>query len=760
MNILWISPTPSHPQDAGNRAHIYAMGKKMLAHGHKITFLLYGQESVSAPARAEMQEFWTDFVFVPKTVTERRKTCGNHWGIDDWFKRDIEIAVEFVRSQKVFDIVYCEYVFFSKALTYFPKNSLKVLNCHDRMSGRAEMLVKNGIEPDFFYVTPEHEAIALNRADLVLAIQEEECRYFEILCKKPVLEVNYPFEIQSISKTSRSKRLRIGYMASGNSLNRKSIETFIEQIRSTKNLSSQITLVLAGTICSLATSYRDLEILPLGIVEKEKDFYEQIDIVVNPMIDGTGLKIKTVSAIQHGVPFLSTVSGSAGINTTLPEHSSSSISEMVDHVENLVQNPKRLTVLESESTRLLKQYIDRSHLQLAQLLRCFETSSTRHMRKKKVLVVTDRPFWEPGLGSHARISSLCKELDQNSELIVFFLGSLYDQRRNEIKKAGFECQVVSFKSYEEAGRNIARDSNAPKYETLRRWRHHSFFRSLCAYLQSESGFDVVIIEYIWLAYLEDAIPKGPLKIIDTHDLMSYREYRFSQQGLKHHISLTLAQEKTLLERFDVVLAIQDEEARKLTQVLERSMVLCCPHGLAPTMSTRSARPDAALVLGFVGGNSDANYEAINWFIQQVWPVVSQFGVLLNIFGSVCSRLEDVSPGITRMGLSNDLSVIYDKCDVFLNPIIQGGGIKIKSVEALAHGKALIASPEGVVGIRDPENCGIIVARTRGEFIDAVLDLVRNPRKVEELGDCAFEAAQQQFEPTIAFSPLTKLIAEL
>ncbi|MBB5421874.1 hypothetical protein HDG40_000015 [Paraburkholderia sp. JPY158] len=735
------------------------MGKQLLAAGHHVTFMLYGQESNTPETREEMRGFWSDFVYVPQASKSRTRSCGEHWSIDDWFKRDMEVAVEFICSQREFDVVYCEYVFMSKALTYFPDDCLKVLSCHDRMSGRAEMLTRNGIAPDFFYTTPEEEAKALNRADLILAIQEDERLYFESLCRKPVLEVNYPLEPRDIVQTTPEKRLRLGYLASNNSLNRKSLEVFVTELRRRAHLLPHVSLVLSGSICDRAPMVKELNTVLLGRVDRESEFYAQVDLVINPMIDGTGLKIKTVSAIQHRMPFLSTVSGSAGIPGDLPEHKSQTIVDMVDQVENLVRNRKRLAVIEAESARLFDAYAARFKLQLADLLRCVETRSTRHMSKKRVLVVTDRPFWEPGLGSHARIEALCTELKRDNDLTVFFFGSVYPSREEEIRRAGFEGCVVSFKDYEEAGKGLTRDSAAPAYETLERWRHHSFFRSLCAYLSLTQTFDVVIVEYIWLAYLGDAVPPGPLKILDTHDLMSYREYRFTELGLKHHISLTLAEEKSLLERFDAVLAIQDEEARKLAQVLERPLVLCCPHGV-PAESERLHESHEGLTLGFVGGNSDANHEAIRWFIDQVWPVVSLFGVSLSVFGSVCSRLGNVAPGIHLRGLSERLSEIYDQCDVLLNPIIQGGGIKIKSVEALAYGRPLIASPEGVVGIRDPEGSGIVVARSRAEFIDAVIAFAHDPRRVRQFAAAASRAARMQFDPSVAFLPLTKLIAEL
>ncbi len=119
MKILWISPTPSHPQNAGNRAHIFSMGKRILAAGHNVTFLLYGQEQVTDEAKAEMASFWAQFVFIPHRTGNRQKTQKEMWGIDDWFNIDIESAIRYLQGQNEYDVVYCEYVFSVKHLLSF-----------------------------------------------------------------------------------------------------------------------------------------------------------------------------------------------------------------------------------------------------------------------------------------------------------------------------------------------------------------------------------------------------------------------------------------------------------------------------------------------------------------------------------------------------------------------------------------------------------------------------------------------------------------
>jgi len=755
MKIFWISPTPSHPQDAGNRAHIYAMGREVLAAGHDVTFLCYGQESISDESIINMRAFWPGFVFVPHRLRQRNQSKNNAWGIDDWFNADLEAAVRVLHLEHEFDVAICEYVFLSKSLDLLPGSVFKILNCHDRMSDRADLLVRQGIPPDFFYTTPDQEKIALDRADLILAIQEDERVFFQSLTQKTVIEVGYPIKDCAITKRPLGKRLRVGYLASGNSLNRKSFSDFLAAVHTDSELMEQIEIVVAGSICN---SLEDAGLTCMGVVQNESDFYKEVDLIINPMVDGTGLKIKILSAIRHGMPFVSTETGSHGIPVVFDEHRCRSVDHMVAVLKIIaVQLDGELNRLRAESLRLLSLYQARQTRHMHGFLRAIATRNTRHVRLKRVLLVTDVPFWEEGVGSHSRLLSLCLTLKKKTMLTVFFFGSVWKAREERIAATGFGGIVFSYKNYE----NVSIDnekSSCPKYPGLNKWRHETFYRSLKAFLKKKPRFDAIVFQYLWLAYTRDAVFYPTLTVIDTHDVMAYRDYRFSVDGLLPGVSISLSEELSLLNRFDVVMAIQSEETMALSALLNNNTItICCPHGVDFIELPKNTSRFESFNLGFVGGNSDANSTAIQWFLTDVWPVLNRLPIVFNVYGSICTRITNVSDKVQIHGLLSDLSIAYRHCDAMINPMVQGGGIKIKSVEALAHGKPLIASPEGAVGIENPNSSGVIVAKNRSQFIAAVLYLFYISRERESLASAARRAALEQFNLEKCFDPLLRLI---
>jgi polysaccharide biosynthesis protein PslH len=61
------------------------------------------------------------------------------------------------------------------------------------------------------------------------------------------------------------------------------------------------------------------------------------------------------------------------------------------------------------------------------------------------------------------------------------------------------------------------------------------------------------------------------------------------------------------------------------------------------------------------------------------------------------------PNVIFAGFVPDISLYFKGSDVFLNPVVEGGGIKTKLVEALGHNMNAVSSQNGAIGV-DPAIC--------------------------------------------------------
>ena len=110
-----------------------------------------------------------------------------------------------------------------------------------------------------------------------------------------------------------------------------------------------------------------------------------------------------------------------------------------------------------------------------------------------------------------------------------------------------------------------------------------------------------------------------------------------------------------------------------------------------------------------------------------------------------------------IGYVDDLDALYAETDIVVNPVTFGGGLKIKCVEALAHGKPLITSPVGAEGIEKGANKAFIVCTSPAETVEQLNALIEDPERRRELATSARAFAEQHFSVQAAYGPLGQII---
>ncbi len=126
-----------------------------------------------------------------------------------------------------------------------------------------------------------------------------------------------------------------------------------------------------------------------------------------------------------------------------------------------------------------------------------------------------------------------------------------------------------------------------------------------------------------------------------------------------------------------------------------------------------------------------NREAAMFLVDKVWPVVSKY----------CQDMELVLAGrgsrrflaahgsgdrsISAMGFVEDLTDLYRRCRLFVAPLTEGGGIKIKILEAMAHGIPVATTSTGAEGITDVTEEALWISESGDAFADLVRYMLDN-----------------------------------
>ncbi|WP_459665298.1 glycosyltransferase [Novosphingobium sp. 11B] len=256
--------------------------------------------------------------------------------------------------------------------------------------------------------------------------------------------------------------------------------------------------------------------------------------------------------------------------------------------------------------------------------------------------------------------------------------------------------------------------------------------------------DLVIADYAFQAEALDLLPDLPGAIV-MHDLFHRR--KIASGGRDSVCYLDRDQEIALLRRADAVLAIQADEAGFVSEHVPVARTILAPMAVRPV---EAAQPGATGRLLFVGSNTAPNVVCLEWFFENVWPTVRSRSpeTTLDVVGSVALAFPGRAPeGVRFHGIIDDLASIYAAAAVVISPLTFGSGLKIKLVEAMAQGKAVVATSVTLQGVEHECRPVIRVADEAQAFAEAVLSLEDEQHRLA-LGTAALSAARTHFSPQV------------
>ena len=363
--ILVLAPMPAAPVSAGNRRRLVATCEALTRGGFAVDLAYYAHEDQvyrrfghhpPTDLAAMERQFRNVFLIEARTVIPL-KTRSNGFGIDAWCPDEVGDFVAWYFSQYPgTGAVLVNYVFLSRALERVPPGVLRLIDTHDRFAGRQEQYRPFRAEPNFFYTDEAGEAAGLSRADVVLAIQAAEARFFSgltdsrVLLLPPHFPARRPFAVPE-------RVARIGFLGHGNDPNLFSIGRFA-RIWAQDWRPDRPQLVVAGEICASLHGVEGPGVRLLGYLDRIEDFYDGADLVVAPMLMGSGLKMKVGEALAFGRPVIGTEIGLEGFEPTDPAHRCRDAEAVKEAVLAVARDPEALARLTRASVALFAHYAE------------------------------------------------------------------------------------------------------------------------------------------------------------------------------------------------------------------------------------------------------------------------------------------------------------------------------------------------------------------------------------------------------------------
>ena len=344
MKVLIVSSNQSHPTDAGNRTAI--MGQVLIFQhlGCDVHFLFVDM-ALRQTDESQMKEFWGEnyHVFhlnplrkVRRVIIDkaRAKLCHGRWQCDDHYPFGLEKFVEHINNQMHFDAIVLQYMRLSRLLTYtsIPK---KAIYTHDVFSYKD---LRTGA-PFYEACDAHEEAKAMQRCPNIFAIQEDEATYYSYLAPNSKIFTVYSHFDYHQQPVTRNKNIL--FLASRMEFNVSGILWFLDKAwPMIVNQDPELKLIIGGTVCEKIPEDKYSNIMLLGKVDSLDNFYQRGDVVINPVFQGTGLKIKTFEALSYGKVVIVHPHSSQGIykRDTAPLLLASQPADWVNIISDILKN--------------------------------------------------------------------------------------------------------------------------------------------------------------------------------------------------------------------------------------------------------------------------------------------------------------------------------------------------------------------------------------------------------------------------------------
>jgi len=310
------------------------------------------------------------------------------------------------------------------------------------------------------------------------------------------------------------------------------------------------------------------------------------------------------------------------------------------------------------------------------------------------------------------------------------------------------------------------------------WRLWSpAFRDRLTMRLAEMSFDVVQIEGIELApYVPtiEASRSRPLIVYEDHnaewvlqkracltDLRIPRRWPAAAYSFVQWMRLK-GYEADICRHAGRVVAVSEADRDAILAVAPDVTISVVPNGVDLDEYTGYTGPAEPYDLVFTGKmDFRPNVDAMLWMGREVWPLIRRHrpGASMAIVGQrPHPRLEPLreEDGITITGWVPDVRPYIAGATVYVAPLRMGGGTRLKLLQAMAMGAAIVATSLGAEGFPVTHGRELLLADTPGDFAQAVLHLLEDQEQRSQLG----KSARRFVEATYGWDALVPKLESL
>lgn len=308
-----------------------------------------------------------------------------------------------------------------------------------------------------------------------------------------------------------------------------------------------------------------------------------------------------------------------------------------------------------------------------------------------------------------------------------------------------------------------------------RFRFAEFEKELIAALKANT-FDIIQLEGLFMGVYIPVIKKySKARIVlrahnvehfiwNRHIANEKNPFKKAYLGLQNKRLKSF--ELEVLSKVDAIVPITETDKKTFVNLGFKKPLFSCITGVdVKVYQEKTSLPEKVkTVFYFASMDWLPNQEAVEWFLDNCWDkihkqvpdarfIIAGRGMpsnLLHLRKSNVLIVENVTDG----------KAFFQQHQVMIVPLLSGSGLRIKIIEGMAYGKAIVTTSVGCEGIHCTDNKNIMMADRPQEFVKSVVELLKNDQQRLSIEKEATAFAYKEFNNLEVVASLVEFYKQL
>ncbi|MFT5724207.1 MAG: glycosyltransferase involved in cell wall biosynthesis [Bacteroidia bacterium] len=207
-------------------------------------------------------------------------------------------------------------------------------------------------------------------------------------------------------------------------------------------------------------------------------------------------------------------------------------------------------------------------------------------------------------------------------------------------------------------------------------------------------------------------------------------------------------EQQHLNQYDALVPVTSDDGDLFKKLGCNAPIFPSPAGIDTKLWSSSNDEDPNAVYHIGSLEWIPNVEAVEWFIEEVWPKIIAQHPQLTFYvagkGMPASLKLKTYPNVNMIGEVDSAPAFISDKGITVVPLKSGSGIRLKILEAMSAGKLVISTTIGAQGIDHTENENLLIADTPEAFVTAFQKIISDNRLYLSIKQNARKLIQDQY----------------